>query len=68
MVYYHQNPIMRTLGLTVSIDGGDEATSGTIGGVDDTSIGIIGVSSTSSKLMLVDGAYLRTDVCLVPLI
>ena len=68
MVYYHQNPIMRTLGLTVSIDGGDEATSGTIGGVDDTSIGIIGVSSTSGELMSVDAASLRTYVCLVPLV
>ena len=51
-----------------SIGCGDDATSGTTGGVHDTSIGVIEVSSTGGGLMLVDGASLRTDVCLVPLV
>ena len=51
-----------------SINCGDDATSGTIGGVDDTSIGVIGVSSTGGGLMSIDGASLRTNVCLVPFV
>ena len=51
-----------------SISCGDDATSGTTGVVDGTSIGVIGVSSIGDELMSIDGASLRTNVCLVPLV
>ena len=49
-----------------SIGRGDNATSGTTSGVEDASIGVIGVSLIGGGLILVNGASLRTDVCLVP--
>ena len=51
-----------------SIGCGDDATSGTTGGVDGTSTGVIGVSLTCGGLMSIDGVSLKTDVCLVLLV
>ena len=42
--------------------------SGTIGEVDGTSTSVIWVSSIGGGMMLVDGASLRIDVCLVLLL
>ena len=47
---------------------GNDATSGTTSGMNGTSIGVIRVSSTGGWLMSVDGASLRTNVCLVLLV
>ena len=51
-----------------SISCGDDATSGTTGGVDGTFTDVIGVSSTCGGLMSINGVSLRTDVCLVLLV
>ena len=42
--------------------------SGTIGEVDGTSTSVIWVSSIGGGMMLVDGASLRIDVCVVLLL